>query len=43
MTTYRIDAFWEAMNTIGLTPEVMTLVPRNDLDEHYAYLLLSKR
>lgn len=30
------------MQQIGLPPEVMTLVPKTDLDERYAYLLLIK-
>jgi SAM-dependent methyltransferase len=42
MTTYRIDAFWTLATSCGLTPELVHLVPQNDLDERYAYFLLSK-
>ena len=40
--TYRIDEFWTAMANIGFRPEAVTLVPKNELDERYAYFLLSK-
>lgn len=40
--TYRIEEFWTAMADIGFRPEVVALVPKNDLDEHYAYFLLSR-
>jgi SAM-dependent methyltransferase len=40
-TTYCIDEFWTAMEAIGFRPESVFLVPRNDLDERYAYYLLS--
>lgn len=40
--TYRIEEFWAAMEDIGFRPAAVTLVPRNDLDEHYAYFLLVK-
>jgi SAM-dependent methyltransferase len=40
-TTYRIDEFWMAMEAIGFRPETVFLVPHNDLDERYAYYLLS--
>ncbi|MEJ2867228.1 class I SAM-dependent methyltransferase [Actinomycetospora sp. OC33-EN08] len=43
MTTYRLDEFWTAAGTVGLEPLAMTLVPENDLDERYAYLLLRRR
>jgi hypothetical protein len=43
MTTYRIEAFWSLAQECGLEPEVVYLVPRNELDERYAYFLLSKR
>jgi len=43
MTTYRIADFWTGVDAIGLTPLVMTLVPRNGLDRRYAYLLLERR
>ncbi len=41
-TTYRIEEFWTAMVGIGFRPEVVALVPKNDLDERYAYFLLSR-
>ncbi len=41
MTTYRIDAFWTLAQECGLTPEVVHIVPKNELDERYAYFLLS--
>ena len=40
--TYRIEEFWAAMAGIGFRPQAVTLVPKNDLDEHYAYFLLLK-
>jgi SAM-dependent methyltransferase len=40
--TYRIEEFWTATAGIGFRPETVALVPKNDLDEHYAYFLLSK-
>lgn len=42
MTTYRIDEFWSLAVECGLVPEAVHLVPRNELDERYAYFLLSK-
>jgi SAM-dependent methyltransferase len=42
MTTYRIEEFWTAATTCGLRPELATLVPKNNLDERYAYFLLRK-
>lgn len=42
MTTYRIEAFWTLAQHCGLQPQVLHLVPRNELDERYAYLLLTK-
>jgi SAM-dependent methyltransferase len=41
-TTYRIEDFWMAMESIGFRPEAVKLVPKNELDERYAYFLLSK-
>lgn len=41
MTTYRIDEFWKAAIDCGLRPQMIHLVPRNSLDERYAYFLLS--
>jgi len=40
--TYRIEEFWTAMAGIGFRPVAVALVPKNDLDERYAYFLLSK-
>lgn len=40
--TYRVDEFWTAMADIGFRPEAVALVPENELDERYAYFLLSK-
>lgn len=42
MTTYPIAAFWELAVECGLTPESIELVPKNELDERYAYFLLSR-
>ncbi|MFG1647171.1 class I SAM-dependent methyltransferase [Amycolatopsis sp. NPDC049252] len=42
MTTYPIAAFWELAERCGLKPETVQLVPRNALDWHYAYFLLSR-
>lgn len=42
MTTYPIASFWELAAACGLEPETVQLVPRNELDERYAYFLLSK-
>jgi hypothetical protein len=42
MTTYRIDEFWSLAESCGLVPEAVHLVPKNELDERYAYFLLSK-
>ncbi|WP_433786849.1 class I SAM-dependent methyltransferase [Actinomycetospora sp. CA-101289] len=42
MTTYSLDGFWSAVADIGLQPVAMVLVPENDLDQRYAYLLLRK-
>jgi hypothetical protein len=42
MTTYRIDEFWTSAIKFGLRPELVTLVPRNALDERYAYFLLRR-
>ena len=41
MTTYRIEEFWTAATACGLEPQLVTLVPKNDLDERYAYFLLT--
>ena len=42
MTTYRIEEFWTAASACGLKPELVTLVPKNPLDERYGYFLLSR-
>lgn len=42
MTTYPIAGFWELATRTGFTPEAVHLVPRNELDERYAYFFLSK-
>ena len=43
MTSYRIDEFWSQATMCGLQPELLRLVPRNALDERYAYFLFSAR
>ncbi|QYN22958.1 bifunctional 2-polyprenyl-6-hydroxyphenol methylase/3-demethylubiquinol 3-O-methyltransferase UbiG [Amycolatopsis sp. DSM 110486] len=40
MTTYGIDAFWQTATRCGLQPLAVHLVPKNDLDERYAYFFL---
>jgi hypothetical protein len=40
MTTYRIEEFWTAAAACGLRPRLISLVPKNALDERYAYFLL---
>ncbi|MFB9691366.1 class I SAM-dependent methyltransferase [Amycolatopsis plumensis] len=42
MTTYPIDEFWQLAERCGLTPRAIHLVPKNELDERYAYFFLSK-
>lgn len=42
MTTYRIDEFWQLAEDCGFTAENVELVPRNELDERYAYFLLTR-
>jgi SAM-dependent methyltransferase len=42
MTTYPIAAFWKLAEDCGLKPESIELVPKNELDERYAYFLLTK-
>lgn len=42
MTTYRIDEFWQLAQTCGFVAETVELVPRNELDERYAYFLLRR-
>ena len=40
MTTFPIDVFWSLAESCGLTPHSVRLVPRNHLDERYAYYFL---
>jgi hypothetical protein len=42
MTTFAIDEFWLRAQDCGLTPRLLTLVPRNRLDSRYAYYALEK-
>lgn len=42
MTTYPIDSFWQLAESSGLRPVSVELVPENELDERYAYFLLTK-
>jgi hypothetical protein len=42
MTTYPIDEFWVAAERCGLRPEAVHIVPKNALDEHYAYFLMTR-
>lgn len=42
MTTYGIAPFWQLAEGCGLTPQWVRLVPRDELDERYAYFLLTK-
>lgn len=42
MTTYRIEEFWGLAQRCGFRPETVELVPRNELDERYAYFLLTR-
>ncbi|MEU0469938.1 class I SAM-dependent methyltransferase [Amycolatopsis sp. NPDC006131] len=41
-TSYEVPEFWEAMQRIGFRPVMVELVPRNELDERYAYFTLVK-
>jgi SAM-dependent methyltransferase len=40
MTTYPIDEFWQLAEHCGLIPKAVHLVPKNELDERYAYFFL---
>lgn len=40
MTTFGIEEIWRACADRGLRPHAVRLVPRNDLDERYAYLVV---
>lgn len=42
MTTYPIPEFWRLAAKCGFRPESIELVPKNELDERYAYFLLSR-
>jgi SAM-dependent methyltransferase len=42
MTSFPIHTFWEASVGWGFTPRLLTLVPRNELDERYAYFFLTR-
>lgn len=42
MTTYPIDGFWQLSERCGFTPKAVHLVPRNELDERYAYFFLMR-
>lgn len=42
MTTYPIDAFWQLSQRCGFVPKAVHLVPRNELDERYAYFFLAR-
>lgn len=41
MTTYPIDSFWQLATKCGLTPHSVRLVPKNELDERYAYFFMT--
>lgn len=41
MTTFAVPEFWELAAAAGLRPRVVELVPRNRLDQRYAYFLLT--
>ena len=42
MTTYSVPEFWQLVQKCGLKPEVVELIPENELDRRYAYFLVSK-
>ncbi|WP_410609499.1 hypothetical protein [Amycolatopsis sp. lyj-109] len=42
MTTYPIDEFWQLSQRCGFVPKAVHLVPRNELDERYAYFFLAR-
>lgn len=42
MTTYGIADFWALVESVGLRPVLVTLVPENELDRRYAYLAAVK-
>lgn len=41
-STFAIEDFWVKASECGLTPQLMTLVPEDRFDEHYAYVALTK-
>ncbi|GAB89110.1 methyltransferase [Gordonia rhizosphera] len=42
MTVFSIDEFWSELEKNGLTPKLITLVPRTRLDRNYAYFAAVK-
>jgi SAM-dependent methyltransferase len=42
MTTYPIHAFWELTQRCGFEPRHVRLVPKDEVDERYAYFVLVK-
>jgi SAM-dependent methyltransferase len=42
MTTYSIDSFWTLVGECGLRPVSVELVPRDELDERYAYFIVTR-
>jgi ubiquinone/menaquinone biosynthesis C-methylase UbiE len=42
MTSFDIDEFWHLSEECGLQPRLLTLVPKNELDERYAYFFLTR-
>lgn len=42
MTIFPIPQFWGHLEAAGLTPRLVTLVPENELDHHYAYFAATK-
>lgn len=43
MTSFAIDEFWSLADDCGFDPHSVRLVPRNHLDERYAYYFLVRR
>ncbi|MDL9947999.1 class I SAM-dependent methyltransferase [Gordonia sp. ABSL11-1] len=42
MTIFPIDEFWTHLETAGLEPRLITLVPENELDRNYAYFAATR-
>lgn len=42
MTTYPIHAFWQLAVHCGLEPRYVELVPKDEVDERYAYFVMVK-